>query len=40
MIISNKNGISELPCELPNNLILKNLGNKEESGKSLKIIEL
>ena len=38
-IITYKHGIYELPHELPNNLRLKILGNKEILGKSLNFIE-
>ena len=34
LIISNKHGIYELPHELPNDLRLRILGNKEILGKS------
>ena len=34
MIISNKNGIYELPQQLPNKLRLRILGNNEILGKS------
>ena len=40
VIISNNDGIYELPHELPNNLRLRNLGNQEISGKSYNFIEL
>ena len=42
VIISNKQGVYELPHELPNDLRLKNcriLGNKEKSGKSRNLLE-
>ena len=39
MIISNKQGVYELPHELPNNLRLRILGNKEKLGKSQKLLE-
>ena len=38
-IVSNKNGIFELPHELPNNLRLKILRDHEISEKSQKFIE-
>ena len=39
-IISNKQGVHELPHELPNNLRLRILGNKEKSGESPNLPEL
>ena len=36
VIVSNKHGIYELPHDLPNELRLKILGNKEISGKCQK----
>ena len=38
MIISNKHGINQLPHELPNDLILRILGNSKISGKSQNFI--
>ena len=38
-IITYKHGIYELPYELPNDLRLRILGNKEISGKCLNYIE-
>ena len=38
-IITYKHGIYELPQELPNDLRLKILGNKEISGKCLNFLE-
>ena len=32
-VISNKQGVCEVPHELPNDLRLRILGNKEKSGK-------
>ena len=40
VIISNKDGIYELSHELPNNLILRLLGNSDIPGKSQNLIEL
>ena len=34
VIIRNKQGVLELPHELPNDLRLRILGNKEQSGES------
>ena len=42
VIISNKQGVYELPHELPNDLRLKNcqiFGNKEKAGKSRNLLE-
>ena len=39
-IISNKQGVYELPHELPNDLRLRILGNKEKSGESANLLEL
>ena len=39
-IISNKQGVYELPQELPNDLRLKILGNQEQSEKSQNFLEL
>ena len=41
-IISNKHkqGVYELPHELPNDLRLRILGNKEKSGESPNLLEL
>ena len=39
MIISNKQGVYELPHELPNDLRLRILGNKEKLGKSQNLLE-
>ena len=39
MISSNKHGIYELPHELPNDLRLRILGNKEKSEKSQSFID-
>ena len=39
-IISNKQGVYELPRELPNDLRLRILGNKEKSGESPNFLEL
>ena len=39
-IINNKKGVYELPHELPNDLILRILGNKEKSGESSNLLEL
>ena len=39
-IISNKQGVYELPQELPNDLRLKILGNQEQSEKSPNFLEL
>ena len=38
-IISNEQGVYELPHELPNNIRLRILGNKEKSGKSQNVLE-
>ena len=40
VIISDKHGIYKLPHELPNDLKLRILGNKEISGKYKNFIEL
>ena len=39
-IISNKQGAYELPHELPSDLRLRILGDKEKSGKSPNLLEL
>ena len=39
-IISNNQGVNELPHELPNDLRLTILGNKEKSGESPSLLEL
>ena len=39
VIITYKNGIYELPHQLPNNLRLRMLGNEEISGKCLNFTE-
>ena len=39
VIISNKDGICELPHELPNDLNVRILGNEKRSGKSQNIIK-
>ena len=38
-IISNKQGVYELPHKLPNDSRLRILGNKEKSGKSQNLLE-
>ena len=38
-IISNKQGVYELPHKLPNDSRLKILGNQEKSGKSQNLLE-
>ena len=40
MIISKKQGVYELPHELPKDLRLRILGNKEISGESPNLLEL
>ena len=40
VIISNKNGISELPHKLPSDLRLRVLGNYERLGKSQSDVDL
>ena len=39
-IISNNQGVNELPHEFPNDLRLTILGNKEKSGESPSLLEL
>ena len=39
-IISNKQGVHELPHELPNDLRLRILGNKQKSGESPNLLEM
>ena len=39
-IISNKQGVYELPNELPNDWRLRILGKKEKSGESPNLLEL
>ena len=39
-IISNKQGVYELPNELPNDWRLRTLGKKEKSGESPNLLEL
>ena len=39
-IISNKQGLSELPHELSNDLRFRTLGNKEKSGESPNLLKL
>ena len=38
-IVSNKQGVYELPHELPNDLRLRLIGNMKKSGKSRKSLE-
>ena len=38
-IVSNKQGVYELPNELPNDVRLRIFGNKEKSGKSQNLLE-
>ena len=38
-IVSNKQGVYELPHELPNDLRLRLIGNTKKSGKSRKSLE-
>ena len=37
-VISNKQGVCEVPHKLPNDLRLRILGNKEKSGKPQKLL--
>ena len=39
-IVSNKQGVHELPHELPNDIRLRILGNKKKSGESPNLLEL
>ena len=39
-IVSNKQGVYELPHELPNDIRLRILGNKKKSGESPNLLEL
>ena len=39
-IISNKQGVYELPHELTNDLGLRIVGNKEKSGESVRLLKL
>ena len=39
-IISHKHGVYKLPHELPNDLRLRIVGNKEKSGESVSLLKL
>ena len=39
-IISHKQGVYKLPHELPNDLRLRIVGNKEKSGESVSLLKL